>query len=319
MDADHRGRRLTGPVVPAPVRLLAAGPQLGQPRGGGRRSRDPALLARPRRRRLPRRRRARPRQGHDLPRHRRPREPDPRDAHGPRRRLAGGDGPSRPRRQLRGARSRRGAGHLPRLAPGHGRVRPRRDGRGRGLGARRSVRPATSRPTRCTRSSTSTSWPARGMPAACGPSSRRPWTSLTITGAPATWALSNHDSPRVPTRLGGGDEGRRRARALALVAHALPGAVYVYQGEELGLADVDLPDEVRQDPVFFRTNGEQKGRDAARVPIPWSGDATPVRVRRDRGHVAAHAGRLGGRHRRGRGDRPRQHPVAVPVDAAPAP
>jgi alpha-glucosidase len=51
--------------------------------------------------------------------------------------------------------------------------------------------------------------------------------------------------------------------------------VYVYQGEELGLADVDLPDEVRQDPVFFRTNGEQKGRDAARVPIPWSGDTVP--------------------------------------------
>ena len=98
---------------------------------------------------------------------------------------------------------------------------------------------------------------------------------LAGTGAPATWALSNHDSPRVVSRLGGGDEGRRRARALALVAHALPGAVYVYQGEELGLADVDLPDEARQDPVFFRTNGVQKGRDAARVPIPWSGDAPP--------------------------------------------
>jgi alpha-glucosidase len=99
--------------------------------------------------------------------------------------------------------------------------------------------------------------------------------SLTITGAPATWALSNHDSPRVPARLGGGAEGLRRARALALIAHALPGAVYVYQGEELGLDDVSLPDEVRQDPVFFRTNGEQKGRDAARVPIPWSGDRPP--------------------------------------------
>ena len=99
--------------------------------------------------------------------------------------------------------------------------------------------------------------------------------SLAITGAPATWALSNHDSPRVVSRLGGGDEGRRRARALALIAHALPGAVYVYQGEELGLADVDLPDAVRQDPVYFRTNGEQKGRDAARVPIPWSGAEPP--------------------------------------------
>jgi len=98
---------------------------------------------------------------------------------------------------------------------------------------------------------------------------------LAITQAPATWALSNHDSPRVVTRLGGGAEGLRRARTLALVAHALPGAVYVYQGEELGLADVDLPDSARQDPVFLRTNGEQKGRDGARVPMPWSGSETP--------------------------------------------
>jgi alpha-glucosidase len=103
----------------------------------------------------------------------------------------------------------------------------------------------------------------------------RTMEGLSITQAPATWALSNHDSPRVVSRLGGGDEGRRRARALALIAHALPGAVYVYQGEELGLADADLPDSARQDPVYFRTNGEQKGRDAARVPIPWSGSVVP--------------------------------------------
>lgn len=98
---------------------------------------------------------------------------------------------------------------------------------------------------------------------------------LAVVGAPATWALSNHDTPRVVSRLGGGDEGRRRARALALIAHALPGAVYVYQGEELGLADVDLPDAARQDPVYIRTNGEQKGRDGARVPMPWSGASAP--------------------------------------------
>lgn len=98
---------------------------------------------------------------------------------------------------------------------------------------------------------------------------------LALAGAPATWALSNHDSPRVVTRLGGGDVGRRRARALALIAHCLPGAVYVYQGEELGLEDVDLDDGVRQDPVFFRTRGEQKGRDGARVPMPWRGELPP--------------------------------------------
>ena len=99
--------------------------------------------------------------------------------------------------------------------------------------------------------------------------------SLAIVGAPPTWALSNHDTPRVVSRLGGGSTGRQRARALALVAHALPGAVYVYQGEELGLADAELPDEARQDPVFFRTSGEQKGRDGARVPMPWLGTHPP--------------------------------------------
>ena len=92
---------------------------------------------------------------------------------------------------------------------------------------------------------------------------------LSSVQAPATWALSNHDTPRVVTRLGGGSLGRSRARALALIAHALPGAVYVYQGEELGLEDADLPDTARQDPVWFRTNGEQAGRDGARVPLPW--------------------------------------------------
>ena len=93
--------------------------------------------------------------------------------------------------------------------------------------------------------------------------------------APPTWALSNHDSPRVVTRLGGGDIGLARARALAVVAHALPGSIYVYQGEELGLENVELPDSARQDPVYFRTKGEQKGRDGARVPLPWSGEQPP--------------------------------------------
>jgi alpha-glucosidase len=52
---------------------------------------------------------------------------------------------------------------------------------------------------------------------------------------------------------------------------SLPGVVYVYQGEELGLNEVlDLPAEVREDPTFFRTNGEQIGRDGCRVPLPWT-------------------------------------------------
>lgn len=90
-----------------------------------------------------------------------------------------------------------------------------------------------------------------------------------------TWALSNHDTARVVTRLGGGDKGKHRARALALLAHCLPGSVYVFQGEELGLADVDLAMADRRDPIVRRTQGVERGRDGARVPLPWSGDAPP--------------------------------------------
>jgi alpha-glucosidase len=85
-----------------------------------------------------------------------------------------------------------------------------------------------------------------------------------------TWALSNHDSPRVASRMG-----EIQSRALALFVLALPGSCYVFAGQELGLPDGVIPDESRQDPIYFRTNGTQKGRDGARVPLPWSGDSAP--------------------------------------------
>ncbi|KRV46706.1 alpha-glucosidase [Wenjunlia vitaminophila] len=95
-------------------------------------------------------------------------------------------------------------------------------------------------------------------------------------GAPSTWVLSNHDVQRHVTRFGGGKRGLRRARAAALLMLALPGSAYVYQGEELGLPEVlDLPDEVRQDPSFFRDNGQDGLRDGCRVPLPWSGTQPP--------------------------------------------
>lgn len=94
-----------------------------------------------------------------------------------------------------------------------------------------------------------------------------------IVGAPATWVLSNHDKPRHVTRYGDGEVGLRRARAAALLMLALPGSVYLYQGEELGLPEVlDLPDELRQDPAFRRTG---LSRDGCRVPLPWGGDEPP--------------------------------------------
>jgi alpha-glucosidase len=56
---------------------------------------------------------------------------------------------------------------------------------------------------------------------------------------------------------------------------ALPGAMYIYQGEELGLPEVDLPRDRLQDPMYHRSNGTRPGRDGCRVPLPWSGDAPP--------------------------------------------
>ena len=54
---------------------------------------------------------------------------------------------------------------------------------------------------------------------------------------------------------------------------ALPGSAYLYQGEELGLHEVgNLPPERLQDPVFWRSGGEDKGRDGCRVPLPWTAD-----------------------------------------------
>lgn len=88
-----------------------------------------------------------------------------------------------------------------------------------------------------------------------------------------TWVLSNHDVERHPTRYGGGPVGLARARAATLAMLALPGSAYLYQGEELGLEQVDVPPEARQDPTWFRSG--EVGRDGCRVPLPWAGDAPP--------------------------------------------
>jgi alpha-glucosidase len=112
-------------------------------------------------------------------------------------------------------------------------------------------------------------------------------------GAPSTWVLSNHDVTRPVTRYGRADSsfafatkrfgvptdlglGTRRARAAALLVAALPGSLYLYQGDELGLPEVeDLPPTARQDPMHFRSHGVDPGRDGCRVPLPWSGGHPP--------------------------------------------
>ena len=93
-----------------------------------------------------------------------------------------------------------------------------------------------------------------------------------VSGSP-TWVLSNHDVTRHLTRYGGGEVGLARARAATLAMLALPGSSYLYQGEELGLPQVDVAAEHRQDPSWFRTG--EPGRDGCRVPLPWAGSEPP--------------------------------------------
>jgi alpha-glucosidase len=113
--------------------------------------------------------------------------------------------------------------------------------------------------------------------------------TLTSVGANAPWVLSNHDVTRHLTRYGRADTGRRwqpdpgqadlelgtrRARAAILLSLALPGSAYLYQGEELGLWEVeDIPDELIADPIFERTGHRLRGRDGCRVPLPWRAGA----------------------------------------------
>ncbi|HEU0086092.1 MAG TPA: glycoside hydrolase family 13 protein [Pseudonocardiaceae bacterium] len=95
--------------------------------------------------------------------------------------------------------------------------------------------------------------------------------------APATWTIANHDTRRPVTRYGGGSLGLARARAMALVLLGLPGPVFLYNGDELGLPDIELPDWALQDPIWERSGRTERGCDSSRVPLPWEGNSPPYR------------------------------------------
>lgn len=83
---------------------------------------------------------------------------------------------------------------------------------------------------------------------------------------PDEWLITDGRHPVLNTQLG-----LNRARAATLMMLALPGSPYLYQGEELGLPEVpDIPHDALQDPVWHRTHHTLKGRDGARVPLPWT-------------------------------------------------
>ena len=103
-------------------------------------------------------------------------------------------------------------------------------------------------------------------------------------GGAVTWVVENHDVVRTPTRYAPG--GVARARAALLAVLGLPGGAYLYQGQELGLPEVDVPEAARQDPAWARSG---HSRDGCRVPVPWRRDPAgtlrllPGRRRRRRG------------------------------------
>ncbi|WP_183408259.1 glycoside hydrolase family 13 protein [Nocardioides pocheonensis] len=120
--------------------------------------------------------------------------------------------------------------------------------------------------------------------------------AVADVSAPSTWVLSNHDVVRHVTRYARTQPdhlvdrvweqqrwatetpdlelGVRRARAALMMVLALPGSAYLYQGEELGLPEVEhIPSDRRQDPVFEQSGRALPGRDGCRVPLPWVGSA----------------------------------------------
>ena len=158
----------------------------------------------------------------------------------------------------------------------------------------RSVWRATCGPTNCTPPSTSTTSDRHGGPITSVGSSRphsssmHSWARLppgccrtttsfaTCRASPASHQA--HEAHQLLQLDGQVDMqlGQRRARAAIMLMAALPGSCYLYQGEELGLPEVeDLPPEVLQDPAWVRSGFTDPGRDGCRVPLPWSGASSP--------------------------------------------
>ena len=103
-----------------------------------------------------------------------------------------------------------------------------------------------------------------------------PWNAAAWRGTatrllehpPVTWVVENHDVVRTATRYGNAN----RARAALLTILGLPGATYLYQGQEYSLPEADVPAAARQDPAWPRSGFS---RDGCRVPLPWPGGFSP--------------------------------------------
>ena len=94
------------------------------------------------------------------------------------------------------------------------------------------------------------------------------WMGPVDEGWPA-WAFSNHDAPRCVSRWCVGRDRARFAKLTNALLLCLRGNPILYQGEELGLTQVDVPFEALQDPEAIANWPRTLGRDGARTPMPW--------------------------------------------------
>ncbi|MBI5447582.1 MAG: alpha glucosidase [Gammaproteobacteria bacterium] len=86
------------------------------------------------------------------------------------------------------------------------------------------------------------------------------------------WSFSNHDVARTATRFGRGESHDALSKVLLALLFSLRGTVCLYQGEELGLAEAEVPFEKMRDPYGIRFYPEFKGRDGCRTPMPWTSE-----------------------------------------------
>ncbi|MDQ8756788.1 alpha-amylase family glycosyl hydrolase [Sphingosinicella sp. LHD-64] len=94
------------------------------------------------------------------------------------------------------------------------------------------------------------------------------WPGEAGEGWPS-WAFSNHDAPRHISRWAAGRDPEAVARLTMLLLVALRGNIFLYQGEELGLPQAEVPFDRLQDPEAIANWPETHGRDGARTPMPW--------------------------------------------------
>ena len=98
------------------------------------------------------------------------------------------------------------------------------------------------------------------------------WPDTPGTGWPS-WAFENHDAPRAISRWADPAHRDAFARMKLMLLVSLRGNIFLYNGEELGLTQVDIPFDALRDPEAIANWPLTLSRDGARTPMPWRADA----------------------------------------------